>query len=803
MNSDRWCKINQLLDALLDLEPSRREEFLDESCGSNNALRTEVESLLRAHEQSEGFIESLPLEAVTTLFPQSESLLGSSLAHYQLLSSLGKGGMSEVYLARDMKLGRLVALKLLPAHYRDKKRIDRFRQEACAASALNHPNILTVYEIGEQAGCHFIVTEYVEGETLRQDLDARSDLFSLGVVLYEMLAGVRPFAGETPGDVIVELIEKDPPPLSTFAQFLPGEFERIVAKSLAKSPNERYQSASDLQSDLRALGRQLEVDATLQRVTCHQCGQENPGDFGYCGLCGATLNRSCPHCGREMLPSNQFCGQCGYRFEEFEALERTADDNSPYSTTGRRNQTLHSVVSPGAERRTATVVYAIVSGCAAILEQLDPHEADRIMTSIKSGVAEVITGHGGVVNRCSGEELVALFGVPSSDEDDFLRAVRASLLLQVRLNEFSRQIEARLGQQLQVSIGVSSGPVVTRLQGDEEYSVSGDALQIASRLAAQAKTDEILLSPETQRLVAPFFRLCEKGSLPLKPGDSPVMVYRVEGESGVRTRLEAAEVAGLTPYTGREKELEALLSSLERSLAGEGQIVTVVGDAGVGKSRLLLEFRRSIEQQSITLLQGRCQPHGTGALYGLFIDALRDLLGLQPETASESSRARAVSGVRAISADLEGYLQVYLHLLSINAGDAPEIDLHGDDLRLAIQEALSAIFTLHTKREPTVLLLEDWHWADKGSVEVLKRLAGFAPSYPLMLVVTCRPDRLCCEIWAFYTGKPAVMRMRLNATTPLSISTGRGTTPPVTQRISPTSPRSSAHKAGRRRRFHT
>jgi serine/threonine protein kinase/tetratricopeptide (TPR) repeat protein len=797
MTPDRWLKINSLLDSLLEISPADREGFIDKACAGDQTLRGELVSLLQAHDESESFLETMPHQAVASLFPSTESKLGSSLAHYQLLNPLGAGGMSEVFLARDLKLGRLVALKVLPAHTSDQKRIDRFRQEACAASALNHPNILTVYEIGEQAGCHFIVTEYVEGETLRQqirrggvpaaqaiefasqvagaliaahnsgivhrdikpenimirpdqlikvldfgiakllqqasafslaalssdssptdpgvvigtvhymspeqvsgrEIDARSDLFSLGVVLYEMLAGVRPFTGDTPGHIAVALVEQNPPPLSTIVRNAPAELERILAKALAKSPDDRYQTAAEFLSDLKSLAR----------------------------------NRA----------------ELETREGGFDALTRPISPHQTLTTPSASQQT---------ERRPATIVYATVSGCAAIVEELDPLEAKAAIDSIQERVKDLIASHGGFVNRCEGEEISALFGVPFSDEDDYLRAVQTSVSLKSLLHDFSRQLESQLGQRLQISIGVSSGPVVIQPDQKDGYTVSGSALQVASRLAALATADEILLSPETYRLTAPYFRLSEKGLLSLKPGDSPMMVYRVEGESGVRTRLEAAEIAGLTPYTGRDQELAALLASLQQSTAGEGQCVTVVGDAGLGKSRLLLEFRRAIESQAITLLQGRCQPHRATAAYGPFIEILRSLLGL---SASDASRSKAAAAIRNISEDLESYLPIYLHLLSMHEGDTQDNDLHGENLRFAIREALAAILTLYAKQEPTVLLLEDWHWADEGSIEALKRLSGFAPSYPLMIVVACRPDAF--HTWRAFEAQTTLQLQPLDA----------------------------------------
>src|SRR5262249_13095431 len=178
MNRDRWQQIDRIFEAALDIEPSSRRAFLDLQCGTDHSLRVDVEKLLAAHEKAGAFIETAPLDEAAELLlsSSSESLSGRSLLHYSVLNRIGVGGMGHVYLAQDTKLGRRVALKLLPATATaDKTTIRRFQQEACAASSLNHPNILTIYEVGYQDDQHFIVTEFIEGETLR-DLLRRGKL---------------------------------------------------------------------------------------------------------------------------------------------------------------------------------------------------------------------------------------------------------------------------------------------------------------------------------------------------------------------------------------------------------------------------------------------------------------------------------------------------------------------------------------------------------------------------------------------------------------------------------------------------
>jgi serine/threonine protein kinase/tetratricopeptide (TPR) repeat protein len=785
MKPEEWQRIDHLLSELLEIDPDQRTAFIDRNCRDDEKLRRKLEDLLSAHLKAGSFIETPPAEDATRLLTsrEIEQVVGKSIAHYRVSSLLGAGGMGEVYLALDTRLGRRVALKILPEKSadgwsrNDGERVARFEQEARAASALNHPNILTIFEIGEAGALRFIATEYVEGETVRQrirrerispkeavdiaaqvagalgaahaagivhrdikpenimirpdglvkvldfglakltapapfsgqtlesdavtvhtdsgilmgtvsymspeqvrgqQIDAGTDIFSLGAVLYEMLTGTRAFTGETTSDIIVAILNREPEPIRTRAREAPPQLEQLVARALAKDRGHRYKTAGEFQLELRNLGGALEsmIQASMTQ---------------------APIVQTAPV------------------------------------------QTAAILTEP--QRRQTTIVCSNLSGYTAIVEQLDPVESERIGDQIREAVAEVIARYGGTLDRFTGQDVVALFGIPVASEDDSLRAVRAGLSLHHRVKEISDSMATRIDREIKLQTGISSGPLVAQGDARGELKVTGDAIQIASRLAAYADTDEILVDAEMHRVIAPYFTTTSRGEYRLRPDGKHVAVHRIEGETGVQTRLEAAARLGLTRYIGREKELASIESALERVLAGQGHLITVAGEAGIGKSRLLFEIRRKLDAARITALSGRCEPDRRSISYMPFIEVLRNALGLPERGSSAELRQKAVSGIKAIDPNLEDYLPIYLHILSIPSDQHPlPSGLVGSELRLAILDAFCAILTMASIHDPAAILLEDWHWADEGSNEALKRLAGMVSDYRLMLVVTGRPE---------------------------------------------------------------
>jgi predicted ATPase/class 3 adenylate cyclase len=472
-------------------------------------------------------------------------------------------------------------------------------------------------------------------------------------------------------------------------------------------------------------------------MKCKKCDFENPDGAKFCNECGSKLELTCPKCSKLNPAGSKFCNECGNNLTN----SSTAAESSKIAHHSSRLSESPSL--PEGERRQATIVFADLSGYTSMNERLDPEEVEAIMSRIKNEAVRIVEGHEGIVNQFVGDEVLALFGIPTAHEDDPIRAVRAAMEIHELVRKISPEVEARISTKLRMHTGINTGLVVTHIRDirDGSYGITGDTVNIGARLATSAEPDDVIVGPETYRLISPFFETNALDPVTVRGKTKPLIPYRVIGDSAVQTRFEAARIQGFTAFTGREHELTALYSCLEKTLAGKGQFVTVAGEAGMGKSRLIYEFRHSLNRSAITAVQGRCQSYGRSIPYFPHINALRRGLNLRDGSTPIELHEKVVFNILAIDPSLEKYLPVYLHLLSIPSKVYPlPQHLQGRELTTAILDALAAIFILNSNNQPMVLVFEDWHWVDDVSDAALKHIIGLIAPHPLMVMVVYRPE---------------------------------------------------------------
>jgi class 3 adenylate cyclase/tetratricopeptide (TPR) repeat protein len=496
------------------------------------------------------------------------------------------------------------------------------------------------------------------------------------------------------------------------------------------------------------------------KMKCPKCQFDNRDGAKFCNECGHKLELACPKCRNSNQPGSKFCDECGYDlskpFVPKKSLESSQrPDMHPDSS--------EPAVFPEGERRQATIVFSDLSGYTAMNEQLDPEEVEGIMGRIKEEAVRIVESYGGIVNQFVGDEVLALFGIPTAHENDHLRAVKSAFELHEMVRMMSPKVEDRIGKPLTMHTGINTGLIVTNLRDDRDglYGITGETVNTGARLKSQAGSDEILVSSNTQKLIAPYFVTVKLEEIRMKGKTEPTIPFRVIEESKIHSRIEAAEQKGFTTYTGRDQELTTLHTCLEKVVRGQGQFATVVGEAGAGKSRLHYEFRHSLDRKKITVLQGRCQSYGSDIPYLPFVDAIRRGLHLRDDYSPAELLEKAVTNIKAIDPSLEQYIPLYLHLLSIRSDYPLPAHLQGKELRKAMEEALALMITLNTQHGPMVMILEDWHWSDEASQAALKHLIDVTTPYALMVVVTYRPDY--SESWGYLSYHTPVVLKPLDA----------------------------------------
>jgi ABC-type oligopeptide transport system substrate-binding subunit/class 3 adenylate cyclase len=501
-------------------------------------------------------------------------------------------------------------------------------------------------------------------------------------------------------------------------------------------------------------------------MQCPKCNTENREGAKFCASCGASLVLVCAQCGTELLASMRFCDRCGNPVGvPFDLAQGRPPPAAPDHVADRLQRLVPKEFAErllatrgqvAGERRIVTILFSDVKGSTAMAESLDPEDVMEIMDGAFDVLIEPIYRYEGTLARLMGDAILAFFGAPIAHEDDPERACRAALEIIEGAQKYAARLEEERGiRGFNVRVGINTGLVVVGEVGSDlrvEYTAMGDAINLAARMESAAEPGTILITEDTHKLIAPLFETEALGPIQVKGKTEPVSVYRVLAPKVVP--LKPRGIAGLeSPLVGREAELGALREAMERLQAGVGGIVTLVGEAGIGKSRLVAEAQKrtlakvrkpSQGWSSVQWVEGRCLSYGTSIAYLLWLDVLRALLEVSPEDTPVAVRDTLREQAQALCPDrFEGVYPYLGRLMSLPLEAEEEAivrDVEGEQLKAGTFRAVETLVECAASKRPLVLVCEDLHWADPTSMELLEDLLALTDSVPLLFICVFRPQ---------------------------------------------------------------
>jgi class 3 adenylate cyclase/tetratricopeptide (TPR) repeat protein len=444
---------------------------------------------------------------------------------------------------------------------------------------------------------------------------------------------------------------------------------------------------------------------------------------------------NCPACDQPNRDDAGFCDSCG------QDLRAGRVDPREYTPAHLAKKILQDRAKLQGERRTVTVLYADAVGSTAMAEHLDPEETFRIMQGAVACMADAVHQCEGIITQFRGDGVMALFGAPIAHENAAHRAVAAALAMQRRIEEYAEGVEREHGAVLRFRVGLNTGLVVVGAISDNlsmDYTAMGDTVNLAARMEQVAQPGTVYLSDSTYRAVRDYVECEQMGPFEVKGKSQPVLAYRAIREMPNRSRLEVAASRGLTPFVGRDEELAKLGRSIEQVKQGKGQVVFLSGEAGIGKSRLLLEFRRSLGDD-VAWLEGRCLSYGACEPYLPLIDIVRGVHGITAGDDEATIQARIASSTADWSDRSRATLPYLRYLLNVSPGDPSVAAVAPEERGVHIRDALRAVLFEESHRRPLVVVIEDLHWIDESSNATLFGLFGTVAFTPVLMLLTHRP----------------------------------------------------------------
>ena len=479
-------------------------------------------------------------------------------------------------------------------------------------------------------------------------------------------------------------------------------------------------------------------------MKCPKCQFDNREDAKFCKECGSKLELTCPGCGNAYTPGTKFCDECGQSLVEVKET-LTIDFTEPQSYTPKflADKILTTRSSIEGERKVVTVLFADVASYTSMAEKLDPEEVHEIMDGCFQILMDEIHRYEGTINQFTGDGVMALFGAPLAHEDHAQRACHAALAIQRAVAEYGERIEKEHGVDFKLRIGLNSGPVIVGSIGDDlrmDYTAVGDTTNLASRMESMAKPGTTLVTAYSHKLARDFFQFEPMGRVQVKGKEEPVEAYVLLEATAVETRIEASAAKGLTKLVGRGREMGTIKEAYDRARSGSGQVVGIVGEAGVGKSRLLIESRNILPREVYTYLEGRCLHYGGSMTYLPLIDILKSYFEIKEEDREYIVKKKIAEKISHLDERLKSTLPPFQEILSIKVEDGAYLQLEPGAKKLRTFEAIRDLLVRESQNKPLIVVIEDLHWIDSSSEEFLSYLIDWLAGTHIVLILLYRPE---------------------------------------------------------------
>ena len=477
-------------------------------------------------------------------------------------------------------------------------------------------------------------------------------------------------------------------------------------------------------------------------MECPRCRANNRSGHRFCDECGASLTSACAICGFANGPEAKFCGGCGNATTAATLAERSGSSHS-YTPGHLAEKILNSKSTLEGERKQVTVLFADMKGSLELLADRDPEDARKLLDPVLESLMEAVHRYEGTVNQVMGDGIMALFGAPLAHEDHAVRACYAALRMQASVEQYAGEVFRSHGVPLRIRVGLNSGEVVVRTIGSDlrmDYTAVGQTTHVAARMEQLADPGTTLLTHATLQLVEGYVEVKARGPVPIKGLAEPIEVYDLVGVGAIRSRFQSAVARGLTRFVGRDAEMDQLRLALERTEAGHGQVVAMVGEPGVGKSRLYREITHSHRTRGWLILESGSVSYGKATAYLPIIDLLKAYFNVQDWDDHRTIREKVIGKVLSLDRAQAPSVPPLLSLLDVPVGDPQWERLDPPERRQQTINGVKRLLLRETQQQPLLLLLEDLHWIDTETQALLDSLIESVPTSRLLLLFSYRPE---------------------------------------------------------------